>query len=179
MSGHRAGPYESLSALCHAALHYLLLGSQYLLWVGLGGHYGHCAGIICHSRACVAIAQAVRALCGHCAGMFESLSAVRHAALHYLLCGSHYLPWAGLGDHCDHGAGIICHSWTHVVISRAVSCGVIAGPVRLIICRAPCCTALSAVRQPLSVVVWPWWSLWLLRGHYLPFSGMFGRFVGS
>ena len=103
--------------------HYLQGDSHYLPWVGLSGHCSHCAGFIFHFWACVIIAWAGRQLRGRCTGLFESLSAVRHAVLHHLSCGcnylprgSHYLPWVGLGSHCGHCAGIICDPQEYLVI---------------------------------------------------------------
>ena len=124
---HRVGPFESLSALCHAALHYLPCGSHYLPCAGVGGHCGHFLGIICRSWAFVVIARAVRSLRCLYAGSFDSLSALRHASLHYqpyvshfLPCGSHFLLCAGLGGPCGHCVGIICLYRACVAIMRAV-----------------------------------------------------------
>ena len=126
---------------------------------------------------CYILTRAVRLLYGHCAGPFVALSILCHAALHYLPCGCHYLPWAGLGGHCGDCAGIICHSQACVVIARVVRS--LRGSIRGIIHCAPCCTALSAVRQPLSVVCGSRQSLWPLRWHHLPFSGKCSHCGGS
>ena len=131
-------------------------------------HYLRAAAIICHERAwavIVVIARALSAILRHVYGQSRL---------------SHYLPCANLYCIICRAAGIICHGQTCaviVVIVRTFSAILwhmwsflgqldhCVGPLYYIICRA---AAIICRGRPGR-------SLWSLRVHYLPFSGMGGH----
>ena len=136
----------------------------------VGGHCGHCAGIICHSHACVVIVRAVRSLHSHCTVIARA-------------CLSHYLQCAMLHCIICRAAAIICHGRACVVImviALVLSCVVIERVVRslsgqcgarssqylpcamlhciicraaAIICRGRACAAIVVIARALSTIL--------------------------